>query len=142
MVVELRKVNKDDVLYIYNLRNNEKIRQMFFDNKPISKQTNQAYWEKRIKEDKPSYIIMKMGTPIGFVKLDYCDMEKSNYVGIIIHPYFQGRGYGKETLDELKKHHSNLKAKIKSNNEKSIKLFTKSGYKIRCIEFELSGDKI
>jgi RimJ/RimL family protein N-acetyltransferase len=134
--IELRKVTREDITYIYNLRNNEKIRQMFFDTKPLSKKGNESYWDNRIREKKVSYIVLKMKNPIGFVKLDYCDMEKSNYIGVIIHPLYQGKGYAKEVVNQLKEKHKNLKAKIKPNNLASLNLFKSCGFKVRSVEYE------
>jgi RimJ/RimL family protein N-acetyltransferase len=136
MEIKLREVQEKDIDFIFELRNNEEVRKYMFNTEPLIYEKHVTYWRNRIEKKEPSYIIEKDEIKVGFVKLDYCNMEKSYYIGIVIEPKYQGEGLGKKTIEILKQKHGKLLAKVKPDNEKSKKMFESLGFKMRSYEME------
>jgi len=64
------------------------------------------------------------------------DNEAAGYVGVIdndirvaTHPDFHGKGVGSYMIEEIIKTHPEAVAKVKLENEASLKLFEKCGFK-------------
>lgn len=136
MEIKLREVEEKDIDFIFELRNNEEIRKYMFNTEPLIYEKHINYWKNRIEKKEPSYIIIANEKEVGFVKLDYCNLEKAYYVGIVIEPKHQGEGIGKKSIEKLKEKHGKLLAKVKPDNEKSKKMFEKMGFKLRSYEME------
>jgi len=60
--------------------------------------------------------------PVGFVRIMGDD------IGVATHPDFQRRGIGKFMVNEIMKIHPDAVAKIKLDNEASIRLFESCGF--------------
>jgi RimJ/RimL family protein N-acetyltransferase len=70
------------------------------------------------------YVIALDTSPIGYIG----DVDKD--IRICVHPDFQNNGYGTESIKEFHKLFPNSLAKIKIDNEQSLKSFENAGYKI------------
>jgi RimJ/RimL family protein N-acetyltransferase len=137
--ISINEVSSGDITALYLLRNKPEIRENMFDSSPLDYKEHSDYWNNRINNKIPSYVILISGIIIGYIKLDMCNLENKYYVGIIIMPGFQGRGYGKKALGLVKEKHSNLMAKVFPSNIASIKLFEAEGFKLRSYEYEFSN---
>ena len=62
------------------------------------------------------------------VKCYIGDVDKD--IRICVHPDFQNKGYGTESIKEFHKLFPNSLAKIKIDNKQSLKSFENAGYKI------------
>tara|TARA_Y100001937_G_C7065292_1_gene305728 strand:+ start:524 stop:916 length:393 start_codon:yes stop_codon:yes gene_type:complete len=65
-----------------------------------------------------------------------CDQKPVGYVGVInddirvaTHPDFHGKGVGTYMINEITTTHPTALAKVKINNEASLRLFEKCGFK-------------
>jgi len=138
MEIKLREIQKKDIDFIFELRNNEEVRKYMFNTEPLIYEKHVTYWKNRIEKKEPSYIIEKNELKVGFVKLDYCNLEKAYYISIVIKNEYQGEGTGKKSIEILKQKHGKLLAKVKPDNEKSKKMFEKMDFKMRSYEMESS----
>ena len=91
-----------------------------------------------IKKDKKTEIKIALyyNNPIGYVGII------RNSINIYVHPSFQGKGVGKFMLKEILKSKisdKNTHAKIKINNNPSIKLFESLGFEKDSYIFKLKN---
>lgn len=68
--------------------------------------------------------------PVGFIGVIHDDIR------ICTHPNYQNKGVGKFMVEMAEKIWPNAYAKIKVNNEKSIKLFESCGFKLKYFVYE------
>ena len=64
--------------------------------------------------------------------LGYCGVIE-NDIRVAVSPQHHGRGVGVFMINELKKKHPKAFAKVKFENEASLKLFEKCGFKIKYL---------
>lgn len=140
-IVTLRKVSTDDLLFLYNLRNEETVRNASFNSRLIDLKTHKDWFKKKLK-DKNQLILIgeinkeKIGQIRFEIKKDHAE------VSLAICSSQRGVGYGLQLLaigcryafDNLKI--KNIFAHIKPENEASIQTFTKAGFvKAGIVEF-------
>ena len=105
--------------FVRNLRNNIEVLGGFINKNHITKNQQAEYMKKNSK-----YFIIGLinGEPAGYFGVIDKDIR------ICTHPEFQKNGLGKFMLDELQKIWPDSIAKIKIENNASIKLFESAGY--------------
>ena len=136
-MVYLRPVSKSDIDFIYKIRNDPNIREYMFDTNEIDYKKHVEYWLDRMKNSVPSFIIVdENGNDVGLLKLDPISDNKYS-IGIIISVEYQGRGYGKEAVKEILSMYKDATfiARVKVNNNKSIKLFESCGFRKYYVEY-------
>ena len=106
--------------FIRLLRNDEKIKHGFIEQDEISREDHQKYMTKY--GDK-FYICLVNMAPAGYVGI------LDNDIRVATHPDYQKKGVGLYMINEVMKRHPTSIAKIKLENEASIKLFEKAGFK-------------
>ena len=106
--------------FIRQLRNDDRVKSGFIQQDYITKESHAKY----MKKYGDNYYVCLI------------DKEPAGYVGVIdkdirlaTHPNFQGRGVGKFMIDALMKLYPDSLAKVKIDNEVSIRLFEKCGFK-------------
>jgi len=106
--------------FIRQLRNNEAVKGGFVHQEEITPQQQQIY----MKKHSSSYYICLLGeTPVGFVG------QIGDDIRVATHPDFQGKNIGSFMINELMKKFPSSYAKVKIENEASLKLFEKCGFK-------------
>lgn len=119
------KLIKNNYLYwefIRNLRNMDGVRQGFIKQNIISKDFHEQYMK---KNSEFFYICIDKGIPIGYIGIIELDIR------IATHPNYQGKGAASYMLNEVMKIFPNATAKVKIQNNASLKLFEKCGFKKR-----------
>ena len=106
--------------FIRELRNRDGVRQGFIDQKHIDRIQQAEYM---LKYNSSFWICLDNKTPVGYVGI----IEKD--IRIATHPDYQGKGAGSFMINEIMKIEPNAFAKVKLDNEASIKLFEKCGFK-------------
>ena len=106
--------------FIRQLRNDERVKEGFIRQEEISKDSHEAYMSEN--EDK-FYLCLIENKPAGYVGIIEDDIR------IATHPDYQKRGVGLFMINEGMKKHPNAVAKIKLDNEGSVRLFEKAGFK-------------
>lgn len=116
------KNNKKYHEFIRNLRNDKRVKAGFIEQGHITRKQQEKY--------------MKTHNDHYFIGL--CDGKPAGYVGVIdndirvaVSPDFQKRGIGLFLIQNIKKKYPHLEAKIKIDNKASLKLFKKSGFKLK-----------
>jgi len=106
--------------FIRQLRNDERVKEGFVQQQKVNQETHEKYMSEN--EDK-FYLCLVEEKPAGYVGIIEDDIR------VATHPDYQKRGVGLFMIDELMKKHPNAVAKIKLENEASIRLFEKAGFK-------------
>ena len=106
--------------FIRNLRNDERVKTGFIQQKYITKDEHINFME-QYSED--YFICLVDDVPAGYVG------QINGDIRVATHPDFQGKGVGKYMINQLMKTSPNSFAKVKVENEPSIRLFESCGFK-------------
>jgi len=108
--------------FIRQLRNDEEVKEGFVQQSHITKLQHLKFM---LKHGKNYYICLSENnyTPLGFVG------QINGDIRVAAHPEHQGKGVGKFMINELMKKYPQSFAKVKLDNEASIKLFESCGFK-------------
>ncbi len=118
--MELIKNKKQYWEFIRNLRNHEEVKTGFIQQENI---TALRHYMHMMLREQCYYICLVEEKPAGYVGV----IEKD--IRVATHPDFQGQGVGKFMINELMKIHPNAFAKVKLENEASMRLFKACGFK-------------
>ena len=108
--------------FIRELRNMDGVRQGFIQQEHISKDSHHRYMKENCNF---FYICLDKGSPIGYIGVIDYDIR------VATHPQYQGKGVASFMLNEVMKLHPKAVAKVKIENEASLRLFEKCGFKKR-----------
>ena len=106
--------------FIRDLRNHEDVKVGFVQQQHIEKSVHQSHMS---LFGECYYVCLIENLPAGYVGVIDRDIR------VATHPDFQGRGVGKFMINQLMEMHSDAFAKVKLENEASIKLFEACGFK-------------
>ena len=106
--------------FIRELRNMDGVRQGFIQQEHISKDSHHRYMKENCNF---FYICLDKGSPIGYIGVIDYDIR------VATHPQHQGKGVASFMLNEVMKLHPKAVAKVKIDNEASLRLFEKCGFK-------------
>ncbi len=106
--------------FIRNLRNHSDIKPGFINQKHITFDDHQNFM---LKNEKLFYICLINNNPAGYVGVIDGDIR------VATHPDFQGKGIGKFMIEEIMIKFPDSYAKIKVDNDASLKLFKSCGFK-------------
>ena len=105
--------------FVRVLRNDERVLSGFIKSVHITEEMQNSY----------------MGTHSKFYRIALVDGNPAGYVGVIeddirvcTHPDFQGKGIGKFMINEIMNEEPSAFAKVKIDNEASMKLFEACGF--------------
>ena len=117
--MELVKCTKKYWEFVRILRNDDRVQSVFIKSSNITKDMQSAYMMMYSK----------------FYRIALIDGKPAGYVGVIdddirvcTHPNYQGQGVGKFMINECMKIWPTAFAKVKMENEASIKLFEACGF--------------
>ena len=106
--------------FIRNLRNLEGVKQGFIEQKEISSIEQAEYM---LKYNNEYWICLMDGHPAGYVGVIDDDIR------VATHPDFQGQGVGSFMINQIMQLHPAAHAKVKLENEASLRLFEKCGFR-------------
>ena len=106
--------------FIRNLRNMDGVREGFIQQELIHEEYHKAYME---AWGDCFFICLYKGEPVGYVGIINKDIR------VATHPDFQGKGVGTFMINAIMKEYPDSEAKVKIENEASLKLFEKCGFK-------------
>jgi len=119
-VYNLAKNTKDYWDFILNLRNDPEVKKGFIQQGEISYQDHVVYME---SYGNNFYICLDSEVPIGYIGVI------NNDIRVATHPDYQGKGVAKFMVTEVMKEHPKSFAKVKIENQASLKLFESCGFK-------------
>ena len=138
----LRPIEPEDLDFLYPIENNEFFWEVSHTQAPFSRYVLKQYLENAhldIYETKQfRFIIEEISDKkqVGMIDLfDFNPQHKRVGVGILIHPYYQNRGFASEALNILIDytfsylHVHQIYANITADNTKSLALFEKHRFK-------------
>jgi len=106
--------------FIRNLRNLDGVRQGFIKQDIITRNQHEEYMK---KNSIFFWICLDNSVPIGYIGIIDDDIR------VATHPDYQGLGVGSFMLKTVMKQNPSAVAKVKINNEASLRLFEKNGFK-------------
>ena len=106
--------------FIRNLRNLEGVKQGFIQQKEISTIEQAEYM---LKYNNEYWVCLVDSKPAGYVGV------VDNDIRVATHPDYQGQGVGSFMINQIMKIHPMAYAKVKIENEASLRLFEKCGFR-------------
>jgi len=106
--------------FIRNLRNDSEVKKGFIQQQYITTDNHKSFME---NHNKNFYICLVEEKPAGYVG------QIDNDIRVATSPEFQGKGVGKFMINTLMEKHPNAFAKVKVENEASLRLFESCGFK-------------
>jgi len=119
---KLEKNTSDYWDFILELRNDPSVKKGFIQQKKISRQDHSMYMQ---AFGDNFYICLDKGSPIGYIGVISGDIR------VATHPDHQGKGVARFMVTEVMKKNPEAFAKVKIENEASIRLFESCGFKKR-----------
>jgi len=119
MKLEFKNCDEEYWEFVRILRNDDRVQSGFIQNATITPSEQQEYmaiWHKNY------YVALADGEPAG-----YCGAIKDD-IRIAVHPDYQGKGIGTFLIENLVERYPTAFAKVKIDNEASLKLFERCGF--------------
>lgn len=122
--MELTLVNNEPKYweFIRTLRNLDSVKQGFIQQQEITYEQQQTYMK---EYNSCFYVCLADGNPVGYVGVI------DNDIRVATHPEHQGKKIGQFMINKLMYIYPNAFAKVKINNEASLKLFESCGFKLK-----------
>tara|TARA_B100000989_G_C19426380_1_gene420953 strand:- start:481 stop:933 length:453 start_codon:yes stop_codon:yes gene_type:complete len=131
----LRKANFKDNLDIFNWRNDETSRKMFFNTKKINWKDHCIWFESNLNNNQKCLLICSKENNFKVAIIRFDLLKYKAKISVNLNPSMRGKGHAVNclnlSLEYLKNFYPNIKsiiAEIKSNNIVSIKTFEKIGF--------------
>ena len=102
------------------LRNHKVVKKGFIQQEEITWDTHETYMKVHHRKYR---VCLYDGEMVGYVGSVYGDIR------VAVLPDYQGKGIGKAMIEYIMKEHPSSEAKVKIENEASIKLFESCGFK-------------
>lgn len=140
-IIELAKI--DDMKAVFDLSNDELVRQNSFNQEKIEWESHQAWFRNKINDENSLFYLIKdlKGDLIAQVRFDKI-MDTEGDISISVASQFRGKGYGVKVLNAVsekiiaEKKIKIIKAYIKNENLASQAIFEKAGYILKEINSE------
>ena len=118
--MELVECNKEFWEFVRLLRNDERVQSGFIKSINITEEMQKEYMSKYSEYYR---IALVDGVPAGYVGVIKDDIR------VCTDPFFQGKGVGKFMINEIMKEYPTSYAKVKVDNEASLRLFRTCGFR-------------
>tara|TARA_R110000824_G_scaffold64656_1_gene168913 strand:- start:1951 stop:2334 length:384 start_codon:yes stop_codon:yes gene_type:complete len=123
----LEKNTSDYWPFIRELRNDPRVKKGFIQQKEISREDHSMYMQ---AFGDNFYICLDNTGPIGYIGVIHNDIR------VATHPEHQGKGVAKFMVTEIIKRHPDAFAKVKIENEASLRLFESCGFEKKYFVLE------
>jgi ribosomal protein S18 acetylase RimI-like enzyme len=115
--------------FVRNLRNNPEIKDNFIEQEFITLESHNAYMDVNSENYQ---VCVYQGLPIGYIGV------VANDIRIAVSPEHFHIGAGTFMVSEIIKRYPDAVAKVKIENESSLGLFEKNGFKVKYLVLERS----
>jgi RimJ/RimL family protein N-acetyltransferase len=132
----IRKATEEDYRIVFEWRNDQLSREMFFGTAPISLDAHRSWFVGVLKDKMRQIYIGEIDKkPVGIARFDLRKGKKEAEVSITISPSMRGKGLGKELLissiDDIETQFEiQLFARVKNINIASKSIFERAGFQI------------
>jgi spore coat polysaccharide biosynthesis protein SpsF len=139
MEIVKRPATLSDSKLILTWRNSSSARNVSQSTNELSEAEHEKWFQSRINRftSEPFWIMSKGEKDVGFVRLDFFDIERDTFtVSIFVDPEFRSVGFGKQmlglALNFVNGEHANYqyRAVIKKDNLGSLRLFKSFGFEL------------
>ena len=132
MEIFLKKINKSDIIPVFNLKNSKDVVQTSLLKNSIKFIDHKKWFKKKLKDKNCLFYTIreKDNSFVGYLRLDFENFYYRVTIAVIKNKF--GKSYAFKALKKLEKKikkNSLLFAQVLRSNKKSIRLFTKAGYK-------------
>lgn len=132
--IMLRKAKEEDLMVLFGLRNDPRIREQSFEEGPLEIENHKRWFLQKLRDKNSLILIIEvLNVPIGQIRLDF--IEKGAETNIAIYPDHWGKGYAIQAIQgvcKLVKERApkliTLFAHMKEGNTASLKSFVKAGF--------------
>lgn len=138
--LKLRKAEKKDCRFLFDLRNEEEVRKSSFQAQPIPYEHHEMWFNGKMSGEQSKIFILELGQrPVGQVRMDICG-EKAE-ISYALCKAVRGHGYSKWMLSELERRVrgegwcSGFVAEVKRENMASRKIFQSLQYQETVMEY-------
>ena len=142
-MITLRNAEEKDCRLIYGWRNHPDVRRHFFNSRNISYPGHEKwFFDSLKKEGRTILVACENGREVGIIRFDVMPSDPiCMEIDIYVDSDHHGRGLGKEILNKGEKWITEnttiryLVARVKPENEASVKMFEKSGFISQFVMF-------
>ena len=133
--------NDDQVRFVYDCRRHPKVAKHLFRSPPKSYKAHVEYLEANISKKIWMYIAKDGAVEVGYCIVSGFQGDEIE-LGFVVHPDWQGQGFGSEMVDLLVKQMQwaypgkQIHLEVKADNIKAIKMYEKHGFKARSIRMD------
>lgn len=133
MKIFLKKISKSDIISVFNLKNNKDVIQTSLVKNRIKFLNHKKWFKKKLKDKNCLFYTIREKDNLfaGYLRLDFENFYYRVTIAVIKNK--SGKSYAFKALKKLEKKikkNSLLFAQVIKSNKKSIRLFTKAGYKL------------
>lgn len=136
MDIRLRRAEKRDNNFLFQLRNEDGVRAQFWQTERVDVPTHDAWFERMLQNPKRVlYVVEADGSSAGQVRFDVGDDGGSAEVSVAVTERLRGKGIGSAALRSAGELFitdfpgvQKIFAHIKPDNAASVKTFKKAGY--------------
>ncbi len=133
----IRRATIEDSQFLFLLRNEKSVRESAFNTEPITVETHNKWFAKKVNSDLAIILIGEVegGEKIGQVRFDIDPSNNSAEIDIAVVVRHRGKGFGPDLLKQgciyvWQTHRvSKFIAYVKKINQNSIQIFIKAGFK-------------
>ena len=139
----LDQTEEEDVIFVYDTRRHPKIIPFLFDKPPESLESHRAWLKANVPSKRLLFLIRVDGKPVGYCQAYNFDGNTVE-VGFVVHPDYQGSGYGSTMVDmlveEVKKRmpEKRMVLEVKASNLMAIGLYERHGFVKKVVHMEMS----
>lgn len=128
----------DDMKDVFDLSNDDLVRQNSFNQEKISWEDHQIWFKKKLEDKNCLFFVIRDldNNLISQIRFDKINNSEGD-ISISISPQFRGKGYGVKILKSVseklltEQNVQKVNAYIKPENKASQIIFTKAGYKLK-----------
>lgn len=124
----------EDILFLYNSRTNPEVSAMLTGQPPATFEQHLSFFEKNQNKSRYIYIAFCGEDRVGYSQI-YAITNSQLEVGFVVHPSFQGKGYGKDlvlrTIEKARSLYPNkeIVLYVKSDNSKAVHIYQNMGFR-------------
>jgi len=135
-MITFKEAKEEDCRSIFQWRNHPETRRFFLDSRELTFSEHKKWFEESLKMDDRIILIAYNGTePVGIIRFDFLEGNTGTAeIDIYVAPELQGQGFGKKILAQGEnwvrenKDIKGLIARVKEENQASVKMFKHNGF--------------